>query len=198
MVSAPTGRVCKKNAQAVPITTKIRIVIRFTIAPSSKASSVPLSTSCSRCTQPLCCISSPTHLVPRLPTHVILSCAPFSPFCFFLSNDVVAAPSLRKSRWRRMWHSSLTRQYWEARWKKVAYVASRHRLNQISIYMCKRSRKYTLDFPRRMNWAQESHRLKIFLMNTLNVDWSLTERFEISRSRINSYIRIFQKEIILS
>lgn len=44
---------------------------------------------------------------------------PLSAFCFFLSYDVVVAPPPpRRSPWRRMWHSSLTRQCWEARRRK--------------------------------------------------------------------------------
>jgi len=48
MVSAPTGRVCKKNAQAVHVTMEIRIVTCYMIAPLSNASSVPLLASVAR------------------------------------------------------------------------------------------------------------------------------------------------------
>lgn len=116
MVSAPTGRVCKKNAQVVPITTKIRIVIHSTVVPLSNASSIPLSTSC-RCTQQaFCCISRRLSVV--LVAHACRFIVhPLSAFCFFLSYDVVAPP--RRSSWHRIWHSSLTRQCWETIKKKL-------------------------------------------------------------------------------
>jgi len=98
MVSAPTGRVCKKkctsrscnNGNSDCLLLHDSTFIECTLRPSS----------CFCCTRPLCCISSPARHYRALP---------FA-FYFFLSNDVVAAPSFRKSLRRRMWHSSLIRQ----------------------------------------------------------------------------------------
>lgn len=94
MVSAPSGRVCKKkkgkSARAARITTKIRIVIRSTVVPSSRmhppSPSLFLADARDLVAPRLLCPSS------RPLTHVVLSRAPptSSAFCFLLSNDVVA------------------------------------------------------------------------------------------------------------
>jgi len=95
----------KKNALAAHVTTEIRIVIRSTIVPLSNASpSLSLLLVCGlSAASYLLSVVSAAH-ARRFIVH------PFSAFYFFLSNDVIAAPLFRKSSWRQMWHSSLTRQ----------------------------------------------------------------------------------------
>lgn len=180
MVSAPTGRVCKKNARAVHVTTEIRIVIRSAVAPSSNASSVPFSTSC-RCTWPACCcISCPSF---RSPTHNSFYRAQLFPL--FVS--FFRTTSLRRRRFASHPGAECdTRRSFvndeKHDGKKVACVASCHRLNQ-NFHLCvkKEAARICPIIFRDECQALELRYLKILLVNILNLDWSLITVTSISK-----------------
>lgn len=88
MVSAPSGRICKKNARAARTTTEIRIVIHSAVVPSSRMHPPSLSLFLADTRDLVAPRLFVRHLV-RSRTSFLLRAPPTSSaFCFLLSNVV--------------------------------------------------------------------------------------------------------------